>query len=194
MTKIASLPVLASETIAPRQAGTALRPNPFLHIGSDRVYDPLTDRTLGAGEPGYAALCAVLAGAATADQIAAAEREVLSRQGWLLPDGADPSQRYLLKYVSLEAHTVCNQSCYFCPVSIAPREDYFMPTELYERILGELAEYRDTIEAVFMINYNEPTADPRFVEQVRAIRSAGLRPAVLTNGTGLTPARVDKLV
>ena len=194
MTKIASLPVLASETIAPRQAGTALRPNPFLHIGSDRVYDPLTDRTLGAGEPGYAALCAVLAGAATADQIAAAEREVLSRQGWLLPDGADPSQRYLLKYVSLEAHTVCNQSCYFCPVSIAPREDYFMPTELYERILGELAEYRDTIEAVFMINYNEPTADPRFVEQVRAIRSAGLRPAVLTNGTGLTPTRVDELV
>jgi hypothetical protein len=194
MTKIASLPVLAHEPSVPRQAGAALRPNPFLHIGPDRVYDPLTDRTLLAGEPGYAALCAVLAGAATADQIAAAEREVLSRQGWLLPDGADPAQRFLLKYVSLEAHTVCNQSCYFCPVSIAPREDYFMPTELYERILGELAEYRDTIEAVFMINYNEPTADPRFVEQVRAIRSAGLRPAVLTNGTGLTPARVDQLV
>ena len=69
-----------------------------------------------------------------------------------------------------------------------------MPTELYERIVGELAAWRDTIEAVFMINYNEPTVDKRFVEQVRAIRAAGLPPAVLTNGTGLTPERIDALV
>ena len=89
---------------------------------------------------------------------------------------------------------MCNQSCYFCPVSIAPREDYFMPTELYERIVGELAAYRDTIEAVFMINYNEPTADRRFVDQVRTIKAAGLPPAVLTNGSGLTPDRIDALV
>jgi MoaA/NifB/PqqE/SkfB family radical SAM enzyme len=60
--------------------------------------------------------------------------------------------------------------------------------------VGELAAWRDTIEAVFMINYNEPTADKRFVDQVRTIRAAGLPPAVLTNGTGLTPQRVDALV
>jgi hypothetical protein len=69
-----------------------------------------------------------------------------------------------------------------------------MPTELYERIVGELAAYRDTIEAVFMISYNEPTLDKRFVEQVRTIRGAGLPPAALTNGTGLSPDRVDALV
>ncbi len=189
MSKTASLSVLAPEPTA-----TALQPNPFLHIGPDRVYDPLTDRTLLAGEPGYAALRAVLAGAQTIEGIAGAERQALLRQGWLLAEDSGISQRHLLKYVSLEAHTVCNQACYFCPVSIAPREDYFMPTELYERIVGELAAYRDTLEAVFMINYNEPTADRRFVEQVRTIRAAGLRPAVLTNGTGLTPDRVDKLV
>ncbi|HEX3530216.1 MAG TPA: radical SAM/SPASM domain-containing protein [Thermoanaerobaculia bacterium] len=194
MSKTASLPVLAPEPAAVSTAAPALQPNPFLHIGADRVYDPLTDRTLLAGEPGYAALRAVLAGALTAEGIAGAERQALIRQGWLLAQDPGIAQRHLLKYVSLEAHTVCNQACYFCPVSIAPREDYFMPTELYERIVGELAAYRDTLEAVFMINYNEPTADRRFVEQVRTIRAAGLRPAVLTNGTGLTPDRVDKLV
>ena len=66
------------------------------------------------------------------------EDDALSAAGWLLPADEDPSARFLLKYVSLEAHTVCNQSCYFCPVSVAPRESYFMPTELYERIVGEL--------------------------------------------------------
>jgi hypothetical protein len=89
---------------------------------------------------------------------------------------------------------VCNQGCYFCPVAYDPREAYFMPTEQYEEIVDQLAAHRDTIEAVFMINYNEPTADKRFVDQVRALKEAGLPPATLTNGTGLTPKRVDELV
>lgn len=186
-----ALPILTEPRTAERPS-KALRPNPFLHFGPDRVYDPLSDRTMLAVEPGYAGLLGVVAGAG-AETIAEADRRRLVTEGWLLPAEEDASQRFLLKYVSLEAHTVCNQSCYFCPVSIAPREDYFMPTELYERIVGELAAWRDTIEAVFMINYNEPTADKRFVEQVRTIRAAGLPPAVLTNGTGLTPKRIDAL-
>jgi pyruvate-formate lyase-activating enzyme len=168
--------------------------NPFLHLLDDRVYDPLSDRTCRAGEPGYERLRALAAGALAVGALGAGERDELLAQGWLLAGGLEPATRFRLKYVSLEAHTVCNQACYFCPVSVAPREDYFMPTELYERILGELAVYRDSIEALFMINYNEPTADRRFVDQVRAIRAAGLPPAVLTNGSGLTPERIDALV
>jgi hypothetical protein len=79
-------------------------------------------------------------------------------------------------------------------VSIAPREKYLMPTELYRSIIEQVAAYRSTIEAVFMINYNEPTADPRFVELVEIIKNHGLPPATLTNGSGLTPARVDRLL
>jgi MoaA/NifB/PqqE/SkfB family radical SAM enzyme len=184
---------LIAPTEKPRPTASPLVVDPFLHFGPDRVYNPLTDRTLTEGEPGYASLL-TLAGGAGLDTVAEADRRRLATEGWLLPAADDASQRFLLKHVSLEAHTVCNQACYFCPVSIAPREDYFMPTELYERIVGELAAYRDTIEAVFMINYNEPTADKRFVEQVRTIRAAGLPPAVLTNGTGLTPQRIDALV
>ncbi|HEX6903196.1 MAG TPA: radical SAM/SPASM domain-containing protein [Thermoanaerobaculia bacterium] len=186
-----ALPIL-SEPAARPAAQTQL--NPFLHVGEDRVYNPLTDRTLLRGEPGYETLRGLLAGALVPDRLPMAERAGLAAEGWLLPGDAEPAREFRLKYVSLEAHTVCNQSCYFCPVSIAPREDYFMPTELYERIVGELGAYRDTIEAVFMINYNEPTVDRRFVDQVRAIREAGLPPAVLTNGSGLTPKRVDDLV
>lgn len=189
--KTASLPILAQPAARP---AAEPRLNPFLHVGEDRVYNPLTDRTLLRGEPGYETLRGLLAGSLVPDRLPAAERAGLLAEGWLMSGDAEPAREFRLKYVSLEAHTVCNQSCYFCPVSIAPREDYFMPTDLYERIVGELAAYRDTIEAVFMINYNEPTVDKRFVDQVRAIREAGLPPAVLTNGSGLTPQRVDALV
>ena len=189
--KSASLPILAEPAARP---APALQLNPFLHVGDDRVYNPLTDRTLLRGEPGYEPLRGLLSGTLALDRLTADDRGRLATEGLLMPGDAEPGRAFRLKYVSLEAHTVCNQSCYFCPVSIAPREDYFMPTELYERIVGELAAYRDTIEAVFMINYNEPTADKRFVDQVRAIKAAGLPPAVLTNGSGLTPDRVDALV
>lgn len=190
---MSALPIL-SEPRAVERPAAALQLNPFLHHGPDRFYDPLTDRTLLAEDPAYSSLLAAVVGGVEVETLPEVDRRSLAAGGWLLPAEDDPSHRFLLKYVSLEAHTVCNQACYFCPVSIAPREDYFMPTELYERIVGELAAWRDTIEAVFMINYNEPTADKRFVDQVRAIRAAGLPPAVLTNGTGLTPQRVDALL
>jgi MoaA/NifB/PqqE/SkfB family radical SAM enzyme len=189
--KTASLPILAEPAAHP---APALQVNPFLHLGEDRIYNPLTDRTLLRGEPGYESLRGLLSGALALDRLTAEDRARLATEGLLMPGDVEPGREFRLKYVSLEAHTVCNQSCYFCPVSIAPREDYFMPTALYERIVGELAAYRETIEAVFMINYNEPTVDKRFVDQVRAIRAAGLPPAVLTNGSGLTPDRIDALV
>lgn len=166
------------------------RPSPYLHVTPDRFYNPLSDASIATGEPLFAAMRSLEEGGGAEPSAVAS----LAAAGWLLTDAKAASRDFRLKYVSLEAHTVCNQSCYFCPVSIAPRSNHFMPTELYERILGELSAYRSTIEALFMINYNEPTADKRFVDQVRAIRGAGLPPAVLTNGTGLTPDRVDALV
>lgn len=177
-----------------RQASSAgFVANPFLHLSPARIYNPLTDRSLNPGDAGWEDLGRVLAGLSE-DDLPAEPRRILVEQGWLVPREEDLSTHSFLKYVSLEAHTVCNQSCYFCPVSIAPREDYFMPTETYERIVGELAAYRATIEAVFMINYNEPTVDRRFLDQVATLLRAGLPPAVLTNASGLTPARIDALV
>jgi hypothetical protein len=171
-----------------------LRANPFLHVEAGRVYNPLTDRALAEGEPGYAELRGLLGGAASPGDLEEDTRARLAAAGWLVPAEEDVSRRYLLKYVSLEAHTVCNQGCYFCPVAYDRREDHFMPTEQYEEIVRQLSAHRGTIEAVFMINYNEPTADKRFVDQVRTLKEAGLPPATLTNGTGLTPKRVDALV
>jgi hypothetical protein len=167
---------------------------PYLHLESDRMENPLTGRTAAAGEPAFDHLAAVRGGGVALDALPEPARRLLVDQGWVVADEGDLSRRFFLRYVSLEAHTVCNQACYFCPVSTDPRGDYFMPTEQYESIVRQLAAHRDTIEAVFMINYNEPTVDRRFVDQVRTLKAAGLPPAVLTNGSGLTPARVDALM
>lgn len=187
----ATLPIHSTQAL-PSSVPT-FSPSPYLHVSHDRVYNPHTDRTLVAGEPGYRELRRLLE-TGSAGLALSAEHRALAEEGWLVDAATDLSRRYYLKYVSLEAHTVCNQACYFCPVSVAPRASHFMPTEMYERIVAEIAELGEPVEAVFMISYNEPTLDRRFVDQVRTIKEAGLPPATLTNGTGLTPERVDAIV
>jgi wyosine [tRNA(Phe)-imidazoG37] synthetase (radical SAM superfamily) len=183
----------AARCAAPETTADAVI-HPLLHVEEGRVYHPLTDRQLVPGDEDYEVVRALAEGRAEAAALETDCAEALRRAGWLMDAAHDPSREHLLKVVSLEAHTVCNQSCFFCPVSVAPRDAHFMPTELYEEIVRQLGAYRDTIDAVFMISYNEPTVDKRFLDQVRAIRAAGLPPAVLTNGSGLTPQRIDALV
>ena len=169
---------------------------PFLHFGPDRVYNTLTDLFLAAGEPGFQELLAMRSGGLRPSGLPAALRGELFTGGWLIELAPAPELggRFRLKYVSLEASTVCNQGCYFCPVSVDRRESHFMSMELYESIAEQLAAHRPTLEGVSMIHYNEPTADKRFLDQVRVLKRYGLPPAVLTNATGLTPDRVDALL
>ena len=167
---------------------------PYLHLGKDEIYNPLTDRTLRRSEPVYASLEALLQGRVDVPGMASGDREALRHGGWLVDGQEDLDRRYRLKYVSLETHTVCNQACYFCPVAYDPRQAHFMATELFEGLVQQLAAYRDTLEGVFLMNYNEPTVDKRFVDQCRTLLSAGLATGVNSNGSGLTPAKIDALV
>src|SRR3954463_11390002 len=104
-----------------------LKSNPFLHIDAERVYDPLTDRTLLPGDGTY-------------ERFRAFERGEGSEglDGWTVANGDDLSRHSHLKIVSLETMTACNQKCYFCPVSIAPRADEVMPDALFARLVDEL--------------------------------------------------------
>ena len=159
-----------------------LKPNPFLHIDDERVYDPLTDRELVPGQPDY-------------DRFRAFERggDASGLEGWTVSDGEDLSRRHRLRIVSLETMVACNQKCYFCPVSIAPREDFVMPDALFDRIVNELTTFA-TIESVFLQSYNEPTLDRRFVDFCKRLFDAKLPVAVLSNGSGFTPQKTDALI
>jgi hypothetical protein len=176
-----------STTLGARVAGV-WRSEPFLHVEPERLYNPLTDASLRPEDPGYAQVRAAALGDGVVGELPPPVYGALVSQGWMVEDSADLASRFYLKYVSLEANTGCNQGCYFCPVAEHPRDSYFMPLDFYESIVRQLAEFRDTIEGVSMIHYNEPTLD-------KAILLAhGLPPAVLTNGSGLTPARVDAIM
>jgi MoaA/NifB/PqqE/SkfB family radical SAM enzyme len=167
--------------------------SPYLHLYDHVILNPHTGGGIAVEDPNYPGLRHLILEGERIPELDENQRR-LAADGWLIREDEDLSHRYRIRWVSLEAHSVCNQRCYFCPVSIAPREPYFMPTELYERIVAEIADLDEPIETVAMIQYNEPTVDRRFVDQVRTIKEAGLPAAVLSNGSGLTPDKVDALV
>jgi MoaA/NifB/PqqE/SkfB family radical SAM enzyme len=167
--------------------------SPYLHLYEHVILNPHTGRGIAAEDANYSGLRHLILEGEKLFDLDENQRRLVE-EGWMIREDEDLSHQYRIRWISLEAHSVCNQRCFFCPVSIAPREPSFMPTELYERIIAEIAELGEPIEIVAMIQYNEPTVDRRFIDQVRAIKNAGLPPAVLSNGTGLTPDKVDALV
>jgi hypothetical protein len=166
--------------------------DPFLHVLPDRIEHPITGRTTRAGEPVYEVLRRLMT-AGEAESLSEHERAPLLADGWLVEADDRLAARFRLRIVSLETHSHCNQACYFCPVSVDPRADAAMSDELFESIAGQLTAFAPTLEAVFLSNYNEPTADAGFVNRCKALSQHGLPIALNTNASGLTPARVDAL-
>ncbi len=168
---------------------------PFLHRRGGDVYNPFTGQTLSDGNVLAEQVKSLADGHKAIDEMPVHQIQLFRRDGWLVEDeGRELARRFRLRVATLEASTVCNQSCFFCPVSTDRRDADRMEMDFYESIVRQLAEYRDTLEGVFMINYNEPTADPRFVEQVTMLIRHGLKPAVNTNGTGLSPEVADAVM
>jgi len=167
--------------------------SPYLHVTDAGIYNPHTGQTLPVDDPRCGRLRRMAEERVVLTALDDADRSLVD-ESWLMEQGADLSRAYRLRYVSLETHTVCTQACSFCPVSIAPRKPKYMATELFERLAAEIATHRNTVEGVTLNNYNEPTADRRFTEQVRTLLDNDLPVAVLSNGSTFTPDKVDALV
>lgn len=169
------------------------RSSPWVHLEEHRLVHPIENTELTAGDPGYRELRRLVETRAELSELGDREREWLAA-GWIEPVSADRSHEFRLRYVSLETSASCTQGCYFCPVGAAPRPSGLMPTTLFESIVGQLAAHRGTIEGVGLSNYNEPTADRRFVDQVALLHEHRLPPAVLSNASTFTPDKVDAVV
>lgn len=184
---------LSSNAEGTHAAPTERMLSPFIEWDDFRIHNPHTNMSVTRESPEWPLLTALRNGQAspplTTDDLA-----LLAKQGWLVKRDADLSSAYLLRIVSLEVATLCNQKCYFCPVSVDPREDEEMPDSLFASIVEQLTAYRSTLEGVFLQSYNEPTVHRRFVRHCHELMAAKLPVAVLTNGSGLSPKRVDEIL
>lgn len=99
--------------------------------------------------------------------------------------GVDSS--FMFKVVELEVNSMCNRKCSYCPNATARRPSGFMPQELFDKIIGELAEI-DFDGRVSYHFYGEPLLDKRLPDLIEttARRVPKAKTEIYSNGDFLT--------
>ena len=173
--------------------GKKMKLNPYLHFDQSSIYNPCNDGRINSTDRQYEILRELINGECDVGKIEDCEVGDLVERQFLIPGNYDPSEQYFLKFVSLETHSVCNQGCYFCPVSLGKKDKIFMTDALFDSILDQLANHADSLEGVFLNGYNEPTLDKRLYDQLCRFSEREIPVALNSNATGLTPDLVGKI-
>jgi MoaA/NifB/PqqE/SkfB family radical SAM enzyme len=92
----------------------------------------------------------------------------------------------------IEPTTRCNLSCRTCIRNTWAESPGDMSEEVFGRIESDLADF-PYLQSVMFGGFGEPTAHPRLLEMMGAVRRRGLRVELTTNGTRLDDALVDGL-
>lgn len=89
----------------------------------------------------------------------------------------------LFSLIAVETGAKCNRTCSFCPVSVAPRDDEWMPMEMIEKIVDDLVKL-DYKKRVALYSYNEPMRDERLIEIIKLFRRRLPRTCIMINTNG----------
>lgn len=98
--------------------------------------------------------------------------------------------------VQVETASSCNASCSFCPHSTMSRSPAIkMPSELFRKLVDEIASWPVHPNHFVPFLTNEPFADSRIYDLCRYVnqRLPEVKLAFFTNGTLFTPSNLDKL-
>ena len=92
----------------------------------------------------------------------------------------------------IEPTSRCNLACRTCIRNTWDEPTGDMDAETFDRLAGGLRRFPH-LETIMFGGFGEPTAHPRILDMVRAVKSLGLRAEMTTNATLLDDALVDGL-
>lgn len=97
--------------------------------------------------------------------------------------------------VWIENTNYCNARCVMCPREQHTRPLGVMKFSLFERLIKEIALYKNTVSAVHMHNYGEPLIDKELSEKIKLAKKLGIKHVYfVTNGSLLTAEISEKLI
>lgn len=91
---------------------------------------------------------------------------------------------------------VCNARCPHCPYTNSEiRKDYvdtpFMPERIFKKLADECGQYKAFIR---LSGGGEPLLHPQMLDLIEYAKSVGARIGLITNGSLLSPEKVDRLL
>lgn len=105
----------------------------------------------------------------------------------------------MIRHAQIDPNGLCNAGCWFCPVAYIgnPKEaiNQMTPSE-FRNIIQQIDYYKGDIvsnefNGIYSSHYNEALLYRYFKEMLETLREFKLGMVVLTNGTTLTPDKVD---
>ena len=98
-----------------------------------------------------------------------------------------------LNRLYIEPTSRCNLACRTCIRNTWTEPMGDMDMAVFERLAGQLRGFPH-LESVMFGGFGEPTAHPRILDMIRAVKALGLRAEMTTNATILDDALVDGLL
>ncbi|MBI5163141.1 MAG: radical SAM protein [Magnetospirillum sp.] len=125
-----------------------------------------------------------------AGRTAEAERELAVARAAVI---APAERRHLLPWeVYVQISRRCNLRCTMCGHEVWQSNSGFIDAALFDRVLAECTA--NGIKTLHILSgQGEPFLHPQVFEMLERAVAAGLEVGIVTNGTPLTPARIDRL-
>lgn len=98
-----------------------------------------------------------------------------------------------LRKVYLEITTECDLDCRMCIRHAWQEDRRSMTQETFDAVIGQVRSI-PAIQTVQFGGFGEPTVHPRFLEFLMALKEAGLRAELVSNGIGLRPEVLERLI
>lgn len=98
-----------------------------------------------------------------------------------------------LNRLYIEPTSRCNLACRTCIRNTWEEPTGDMDMGIFERLAGQLGRFPH-LETVMFGGFGEPTAHPRILDMVRAVKALGLAAEMTTNATLLDDALIDGLL
>lgn len=98
-----------------------------------------------------------------------------------------------LNRLYIEPTSRCNLACRTCIRNTWDEPMGHMDMDVFDRLVGQLPRFPH-LESVMFGGFGEPTAQPRILDMIRAVKGLGLRAEMTTNATLLDDALIDGLL
>ncbi|GAB6157460.1 tungsten cofactor oxidoreductase radical SAM maturase [Desulfotomaculum varum] len=98
-----------------------------------------------------------------------------------------------IKKLYIEVTTLCNFDCTTCIRNSWQDDLGAMTWSTFERLLSQMKEL-PSLETVHFGGFGEPMSHPRIFDMLQAVKDLGLRVEMITNGSFLTTANINRLI
>lgn len=94
--------------------------------------------------------------------------------------------------VWIENTNCCNAKCIMCPRDKHTRQLGFMDFSLFEKLIKEIARFKDAVKRVHLHNYGEPLLDKELARRIKLAKDYGVRHAYFVTNASLLTQEISK--